>query len=61
MAYEAVKAWSTASCNAVEVVRRRYRGRLTGRPKMSFSTLVLVASFHRGWLFSEGWVVMVYE
>ena len=22
MAYEAVKAWSTASCNAVEVVRR---------------------------------------
>ena len=59
LAYEPVKAWSTASWKAAEVVRRWYRGKVTLRPSSSSSVLVFKASFHRGWCVSEGWVVMV--
>jgi hypothetical protein len=52
LAYEPVKAWSTASWRAVEVVRRVKRGRRVFRPRSSFS--IATAADHKGWLTLEG-------
>jgi hypothetical protein len=52
LAYEPVKAWSTASWRVVDVVRREKRGRRVFRPRSSFS--MAVAADHRGWFVSEG-------
>jgi hypothetical protein len=52
LAYEPVKAWSTASWSAVEVVRRGKRGRRVFQPRLSFS--MATAADQSGWLCSEG-------
>ncbi len=52
LAYDPVKAWSTASWSVVEVVHGEKRGCVGFRPHLSVSRAV--AADHRGWFFSEG-------
>jgi hypothetical protein len=52
LAYEPVKAWSTASWRVVDVVRRVKIGCRVLRPRSSFS--IATAADHKGWLTSEG-------